>query len=183
LFVLINGSFGIGKSTLAELLVQILPAAAISDPERIGYVLRRLPPWMLGRTEQPPDYQDLAQWRTLIGIAGRLAHRGRRTVIIPMAFTNLDYLEGFARTLAKTAPVERFCLVAPIEVIRERLVSRAAGEGRKHLTEFEQRRSLECAMVHGTSPAYGLPLDACRKPEIIAEEIKARLARARATSA
>lgn len=175
MFVLINGSFGIGKTTLAEQLVRVLPQARIYDPERVGYILRRLPPWMLGRRVQPLDYQDLVQWRWSIGTLARLAHHGRRVVVVPMAFTDLGYLNGFAEALGRTAPVERFCLVAPLDVVVERLRGRAAGEGRTHLTAFEERRSRECVALHATNLAYGAPIDACRPPEVIAEEIRAQL--------
>lgn len=60
MFVLLNGSFGIGKTTVANLLARSVPAAVIYDPEKVGFVLRRLPAWMLGLARQQPDYQDLA---------------------------------------------------------------------------------------------------------------------------
>ncbi|WP_083982618.1 hypothetical protein [Devosia soli] len=68
MFVLINGSFGIGKSTLADNLAQAIAGSVISDPERIGFVVRRLPPYLLGMLCQPQDYQDLSLWRRLIAV-------------------------------------------------------------------------------------------------------------------
>jgi len=59
MFVLLNGSFGIGKTTTARLVACQMPNAAISDPEHIGYVLRRLPAWMPGLGHQPAEYQDM----------------------------------------------------------------------------------------------------------------------------
>jgi hypothetical protein len=44
--VLINGSFGVGKSTVAGLLRDRLPGSAVYDPERVGWVLQRLPRWI-----------------------------------------------------------------------------------------------------------------------------------------
>jgi predicted kinase len=159
-FVLLNGSFGVGKSTTAKLLARTLPGAAISDPEHVGFVLRRLPAWMLGLKHQPEDYQDMALWRRLIVHQARLVQLKAHTVIVPMTFTNLDYLDGFAVALSKFAPVRRLCLVAPLEVIQSRLLQRAEVEGRTGLTDFERRRSADCAALLGENPAYGTPIDA-----------------------
>lgn len=172
MFILINGSFGIGKTTAAKRLVREVPGAVLFDPEAIGYVLRRLPAPLVGRWRQPTDYQDLALWRLLIGWAGRLAHLRAPVIVVPMAFTNLAYLEGFASTLGRTAPVRRACLVAPLELVRARLLQRAQGEGRSALSDFEITRSAGCVGLHGTNPAYGLPVDATQSPEAVAAAIR-----------
>ncbi|MBO9590599.1 hypothetical protein [Devosia sp.] len=83
MFILLNGSFGIGKTATAACLRRELPGSTISDPERVGYVLRRLPAFLLGLQEQPADYQDMALWRRLIVHQARIAHRRARTVIVP----------------------------------------------------------------------------------------------------
>jgi predicted kinase len=41
--ILINGSFGVGKTTVARLLRDALPGSVIYDPEWAGFVLRRRP--------------------------------------------------------------------------------------------------------------------------------------------
>lgn len=174
-FVLLNGPFGIGKTRTARLLARQLPATAISDPEHVGYVLRRLPAWMIGLRQQPGDYQDMALWRRLIVAQARIVHLRANTVIVPMAFTNFDYLDAFAAGLERTAPVRRICLVAPLEVVRERLAARVAREGRA-LNEFELRRSAECVAAHA-DPAFGEKVDARRPPEEIVTRIGEIVAR------
>lgn len=184
MFILINGSFGIGKTTTAKLLAQQLPGATISDPEQVGFVLRRMPAWMLGLKAQPADYQDMALWRRLIVHQARLAHLRAKVVIVPMAFTDLDYLEAFAGALEKTAPVERICLVAPLATIRARLGQRAIAEGRTGLTAFERQRSAECVAAHG-DPAFGAKVDATVSPQEIVGQIRTTIAeslRSRATA-
>lgn len=173
MFILLNGSFGIGKTTIAELLVQNLPNAAIYDPERPGYVLRRLPAWMLGLARQPQDYQDLALWRKLIALGAKRRHKKASAVIVPMAFTNLRYLDDFARALDAHGRVHRLCLVAPLEVVRSRLLERARKEARD-VSEFEWRRSEECVRVHG-SPSFGTPIDASKTPAEVVTSIRSRL--------
>ncbi|QYO76975.1 AAA family ATPase [Devosia salina] len=169
MFILLNGSFGVGKTTTARLLARQLRDAAISDPEQVGYVLRRLPAWMLGLRQQLGDYQDMALWRRLIVTQARLAHLRAETVIVPMAFTNLAYLRAFAAALEETAPVRRICLVAPLEVVRARLGERVAREGRA-LNEFEWRRSAECVSAHA-DPAFGEQVDATGSPETVLARI------------
>ena len=173
MFILLNGSFGIGKTTAAGLLRRELPDAVIYDPERVGFVLRRLPAWMLGRREQPSDYQDLPLWRSLVMRGARGKHRGGNTVIVPMAFTNLEYLERLAEALSKRAEVRRLCLVAPLHVVSARLARRARNENRE-ISEFELRRSAECVAAH-QDPAFGQPIDATSAPEDVVAEIRSVL--------
>ena len=176
MFILLNGSFGIGKTTAASRLAQELPQAAISDPEVVGFVLRRLPAWLLGMAEQPVDYQDIDLWRRLIVLQARWTHRRAANVIIPMAFTNTAYLEAFASALEAHAPVQRLCLVAPLELVRERLLARAAGEGRDQLSAFEIKRSAECVAAH-RDPVFGMPVDAIAGPDVVVAQILSLLER------
>jgi hypothetical protein len=41
MIALINGSFGVGKTTIAKLLRNSLPGSAIDDPEWAGSVLKQ----------------------------------------------------------------------------------------------------------------------------------------------
>lgn len=171
MFLLINGSFGIGKTTLAKRLSVEVQGAVISDPEDVGFVLRRLPPILLGLKRQPDDYQDMALWRRLIVVQARLRHMGSRVVLVPMAFTDRSYFAALEAALLRTAPVQKICLVAPLETVRERLEARAAFEGRA-LDEFEIRRSTECVAAH-VDPFFGVRIDATQSLDMVAAEAKA----------
>src|SRR5262245_33948031 len=46
MILMINGSFGVGKTTIAKLLRASLPGSAIYDPEWAGFIFRRLPKWI-----------------------------------------------------------------------------------------------------------------------------------------
>ncbi|MBN9331925.1 AAA family ATPase [Devosia sp.] len=176
MFVLLNGSFGIGKTTTARRLVEALPDTAISDPEHVGFVLRRLPAFLLGLSRQPDDYQDMALWRRLIVPQARWVHGRAKTVVIPMAFTNRSYFADFVGALEGTGPVTKLCLVAPLDVIRSRLLERGTAEGRAGLTRFELRRSEECVAAHA-DPFFGQPIDATASPEAVSADILAVLSR------
>src|SRR5690606_5732259 len=104
------GSFGIGKTTTARLLARQLQRTVISDPEHVGYVLRRMPAWMLGLGRMPDDYQDMRLWRRLIVLQARWSRLRADRVLIPMAFTNRAYLAAFEAALAPMAPVLKLCL-------------------------------------------------------------------------
>lgn len=173
MFILLNGSFGIGKTTVAGLLVNSIPEAVVYDPERVGFILRRLPAWMLGLAQQPSDYQDLIIWRRLIAQGARRKHKNATVVIVPMAFTNLEYFDAFARVLSQKSPTYRICLVAPLKVVQARLSKRAIYEGRD-ISEFEFRRSQECVEIH-SDPQFGIPIDATKEPAEIVADIRKRL--------
>ena len=65
MIVFINGPFGVGKTTVARLLVQKMPLATMYDPEIIGGILRRV----LSPLTKVEDYQDITLWRRL-GVGG-----------------------------------------------------------------------------------------------------------------
>lgn len=168
MFILINGPFGIGKTTVAELLIEELPHAALYDPERVGFVIRRLPAWFLGRAKQPADYQDIGLWRSLITRGARRRQRDTPIVVVPMAFTNRRHFDALVDALSTDAPVQRICLRAPLDVVRGRLSQRARAEG-SEVSDFQMRRSAECVEAH-KDPAFGQPVDATGPPsEIVAE--------------
>ena len=126
--ILLNGSFGIGKTTTARALERALPNAVLFDPERIGWVLQRLPRWISLAGHGADDFQDMPLWRFLTIHGIRLARQFRSTVIVPMAFSNLDYLNQIRESISAFEPdVRHLCLVAPLDVVKERLAGRGFG--------------------------------------------------------
>lgn len=174
--ILLNGAFGIGKTTVARLLRKRIENSAICDPETIGYVLRRLSAWVPLRGSDTDDYQDMPAWRawTLAAIRGlRLV---RRTVVVPMAFTDPRYLAQIRAGIARCDPqVRHFCLVAPLKIVCARLSQRgvdpASADG-----AWTFRRASECCAIHSRPEFAEHILAADRSAETIAAEILSRVA-------
>src|SRR5262245_33629052 len=176
MIVVINGSFGVGKTTIAKLLRNSLPGSAIYDPEWAGFVLRRLPEWIKLKGSGSDDYQDIVLWRWS-AIAGvrlfRLFASG--PVIVPMAFSRRDYFDEFVMGIEPLdAELRVFCLKASLATVKKRLVERGTkieGPG----TEWIARRVMECVEAHRDSH-FGEPIDTeNRSAREVAEDIARRL--------
>lgn len=141
--LLLNGSFGIGKTTVARILVDRLPRAVLYDPELIGIALQRITR-MVGRDVE--DFQDLRLWRRLTVIALRVMRLFCQNVIVPMAFSNPDYLREIRAGISRFEPRHlHVCLVAPLEVVRQRLQTRQVDP---RGAQWQHRRTAECCAVH-----------------------------------
>ncbi|HKE04581.1 MAG TPA: hypothetical protein VKE91_10995 [Blastocatellia bacterium] len=174
--MVINGSFGVGKTTIAKLLRGSLPGSAIYDPEWAGFVLKRLPKWIKLNGSGSDDYQDIVLWRRS-AIAGvrlfRLFAPG--PVIVPMAFSRRDYFDEVVRAIEQLdSELRVFCLKASLPTVKKRLIERGTeieGPG----AEWIARRIIECAEAH-VDPHFGEPVDTeDRSAREVAEEIINRL--------
>ena len=82
---MLNGAFGVGKTTVARALVSALPNAPLFDPEEVGYLARRLTEGVRAGAEDTDDFQDIALWRSLtIQSVAVLRRQYRPTLVIPM---------------------------------------------------------------------------------------------------
>ena len=163
MIILLNGAFGIGKTTVARLLVSRLRRAVLFDPEMIGIALQRTLR-LGGRTVY--DFQDLPLWRRLT-IAGLRATRiVFPNIVVPMAISNPTFLEEIRSGIARfDAGVFHYCLRAPIEVVHERL--RLRGERASWCYE----RAVECCELHA-SVGFATHVDAAgHSPDKIVSSI------------
>src|SRR5262245_65467046 len=103
MILMINGSFGVGKTTIAKLLRGSLPGSAIYDPEWAGFVLKRLPKWIKLNGSGSDDYQDIVLWRRS-AIAGvrlfRLSAPG--PVTVPLAFSLRAFFDEVFRAIERS---------------------------------------------------------------------------------
>lgn len=167
MILLLNGAFGVGKTTVARLVAASLPRSAIYDPELLGILLQRTAR-LMGRT--PDDFQDLALWRTLTARGVRAMRTLADTVVVPMAFSNPAYLDEMRGRLARGGEdVLHCCLVAPLDVVEDRLRRRGADRARN---AWEFRRAAECCVAH-TTAAFAIHVDATGDPRSVAESVVA----------
>jgi chloramphenicol 3-O-phosphotransferase len=176
MIVVINGSFGVGKTTIAKLLRRSLPGSAIYDLEWVGFVLKRLPKWIKLKGSGSGDYQDIVLWRRS-AVAGvrlfRLFASG--PIIVPMAFSRRDYFDEVVTGIEPLdSELRVFCLKASLATVKKRLVERGTkieGPG----TEWIARRIIQCVEAHN-DPHFGESIDTeGRSASEVAEEIISRL--------
>jgi predicted kinase len=167
--IFVNGSFGVGKTTVARLLVQRLPGSALYDPEPFGIALQRL----ARPFKRIDDFQNLRAWRMGSIRLIRFARALRRTIVVPMTFSNESYLREIVDEIRDIdADTFHFCLIAPLAVVRQRLQQRA---GRRAPMAWALRRAAECCTEH-RRPQYGVHVETeNREPREIAGEILAQL--------
>jgi thymidylate kinase len=173
--VFINGSFGIGKTTVARLLVRHVSRSTIFDPEPLGLVLAQLARF-LPLKERTDDFQDLRAWRRGCVRAIQVATRIRSTVIVPMTFSNASYLaEMVSPFRGRGVLTLHYCLTAPPHVVLERLQGR---EGRRGPSAWQLRRLAECCAAHqGREFAEQVPTDG-RSASDLAMDLAGRIRRA-----
>jgi hypothetical protein len=181
---MINGSFGVGKTTVAKLLRRSFSRSVIYDPEWSGLVLMRLPKWIKLKGSAAGDFQHIELWRKSV-VAGvrlfRLFASG--AVIVPMTFSHRAYFDEVTKGLKHLDPELRvFCLKASLSTIKKRLVKRATrieGPG----SEWIARRIEECADAHRDSH-FGEPIDTeDRTAREVTEDIIKKIGQPRPTSA
>ncbi|GAA1918946.1 hypothetical protein GCM10009837_50220 [Streptomyces durmitorensis] len=83
MIVWVNGSFGVGKTTTSERLVELIPASRLFDTEEVGYMLHHV----LGPLQEEADFQHWTPWRRLVVETARelLAYTGD-TLVANSAF-------------------------------------------------------------------------------------------------
>ncbi len=169
--ILLNGAFGVGKSTVARLLCDRLAGSRQYDPERIGYVMRRLPRWFPGSTARFADYRDAPVWRALTVRAILGSARRAHPLIVPMAL-DLGLLDFLRRALTRGGlRVIHICLVAPEHVVHERLAKRGVSPASAEGQWVYPRASAACT-EHATNDAFAQRIDTAeRDPHAIVDEL------------
>jgi deoxyadenosine/deoxycytidine kinase len=124
MILLINGSFGIGKTTVSRILRRRIAASILFNPEWTGSLLMRLPLNLKGSGTD--DFQDLDLWRKSVVKGVRIFRAlARNTVIVPMAFSRKDYLNEILTGIRNfDNDIRIFCLKARFEVVLQRLANR-----------------------------------------------------------
>ena len=174
--VLINGSFGVGKTSAARELSRRVSGSVIYDPEWTGWVIQRLPSWVRLCGRGTDDFQDVDLWRRSVVAGTRLFRTfAPGPVFVPMTFSNLEYLMYVLAGIRSFEPnVRVFCLLASLESIRKRIRERGTAVDPAEAS-WIFRRTEECVRAH-QDPRSGERIDTeCRSISDVAQEILARL--------
>jgi hypothetical protein len=176
MIVMINGSFGVGKTTVARLLREATNGSRIYDPEWAGIALMRLPTWIKINGSGTDDFQDIALWRRSVPTGIKLVRLlAKGPVIVPMTFSNKAYFDEVMTGVRRLDPASRvFCLKASLAIVRSRLVNRGERLDAPG-SEWMVRRISECEQAHRGSD-FGEPVETeDRTAKQVAEDILNRL--------
>lgn len=133
MIIWINGSFGVGKTTIAEILKCKIKNSIIYDPEKIGEFLNSIMP------EKKEDFQDYELWRSLnLEILKNLS-KSYDIIIVPMTIINKKYYDEIIENLRNdNIVVKGFILIATKDKILERL------DKRKNSTKWAYEQIDKC---------------------------------------
>jgi len=147
LIIMINGAFGVGKTSVSKRLINKIPNSMIYDPEEVGFMLRNIiTDNIKTEKELTDDFQDLEIWRKLVvHMAGELINKYKKNLIVPMTIRKKEYFNyiynGFK---ALDGQVYHYCLMAPLDEVYKRLLNRGEGveswaykQGEKCIESFE----------------------------------------------
>jgi hypothetical protein len=156
LIIMLNGAFGVGKSTVAKVLVdRLAPNAHLFDPERVGTMVRRVTQGIRTHDEDTEDFQDIALWRSLTAqTAAALLAQVHGTLAVPMTLANPACFREIKGGFERIEPaVRHFCLMASGRTIHRRLFSRGHLPG-----SWPWKRTTRC-LAALRSPEFAEHLD------------------------
>ena len=117
--ILINGSFGVGKTSVARALRGALSGSRIYDPEYAGAGPWRIARWVPMDGSDTDDFQDMPVWRRSVVLGTRLTCLlNPGPVVVPMTFDNPTYFaEVWTGIRAVEPTASAFCLTATLATI------------------------------------------------------------------
>lgn len=154
MLIWINGPFGGGKTTTAHLLHQHLTGSVITDPEEVGFLLRK----SLGdHPSRRKDFQDYPMWRSLVAqVCSELDHHTHGgPVIAPMTLLRREYADEIFDALNKDGvKVRHLLLHADSDTLRARIEGSTEFPGDEERSEkvraFRRRRLADYEAAYAT---------------------------------
>ncbi|MGV3618210.1 MAG: AAA family ATPase [Fimbriimonas sp.] len=160
--LLLNGAFGIGKTTLADAFLRARPDFVVFDPEDVGQALRK----ELHALQPVDDFQEYPAWVPgVVEEARRLRESGVH-LVLPICIADADRFERMVEGLRGVDnEFVALCLVAPPQVVKARLRERGDGEG-----SWPDVRAETCCSTH-LSGTFGIPLDATQTVDALLHQV------------
>ncbi|MFE3147951.1 NUDIX domain-containing protein [Streptomyces sp. NPDC059218] len=124
MIVWLNGAFGVGKTSAARELIDLIPNSTFYDPELIGAELRQMLPQK--RLAEVTDFQDLPIWRRLVvDTAAALLAEVSGVLVVPMTLLRQEYRDEIFGGLASRRIAVRHVLLSSEEtILRKRIADR-----------------------------------------------------------
>lgn len=119
MIIWLNGAYGAGKTTIAELLHEKIESSWIYDPEQIGEFFQANLPQEI----QEDDFQQYPEWRIWnVRMLEKLDKEYQGLVIVPMTLYREGYFKEIIKTLEnKRVVVHHFLLEVSSKGLKERL--------------------------------------------------------------
>ena len=119
MIIWLNGPFGIGKTTTAQVLLEAEPSWALFDTEHVGFMLRHT----LAARRPVPDFQDWASWRRVVVASLAAVHDELAvTIVVPQTVIVETYWREIAAGLqAHGLPLYAFTLHAGYDAHERRI--------------------------------------------------------------
>lgn len=123
MIIWINGSFGIGKTTISNELNKKIKDSFIYDPEMAGEFIWNNFPDCISRKG---DFQDIELWRDFNYQMLKYLHENYSgTIIVPMTLVNKEYYSQIAdRLIADGISIHHYILEGSKSIILNRLLKR-----------------------------------------------------------
>lgn len=169
---MINGAFGVGKTTVAEGLVARIANSMLYDPEEVGQMLRKVTQGYRLPAEDTGDFQDITLWPAMtVEVAKGLLSAYRRTLVVPMTLANEQYFSYVKEGLCGLVDsLHHFCLTASVATIHRRLAQRGDTPG-----SWTFQQTARCVEEH-RKPLYAEQIDSEHStPEQIQDYLMSRI--------
>lgn len=165
MIILLNGPLGVGKSTLAEVLMESIDACAMLEGDSLLSV-------------NPPPSDEQAHLNAGFALlVGHHQRAGYRHFVLDHLWTSSEALEALRAQLAVVAPdqaMHAFRLTLPLEENLRRIRTRQGGRAIDE-REFELETVMaERALLEGRGD-LGEVLDVSAAPEVVAAVIRGRV--------
>lgn len=165
--IFLNGAFGAGKTTVAKELRSLNSKFVIHDPERVGFILQRLPLWRA----RSGDFQEIGLWRNWVtkAIKARATAFPSKMLVVPMTLIaprTREVIVGYTHAQWPDRVFEIWLGVSP-DVLRRRLLTRDGDDASWALGQLDACRRFEEEL-----PSQLIILSGEDEPSAIARQIE-----------
>lgn len=165
----LDGCFGAGKTTTAQLLLQRRPELLLLDPELVGFLLWEVDPSLRAR-----DFRDLRLWRRLVveHVTAALEELGR-PLVVPMSVFDPEHAEELMGELRRRGTVLHHVRLAVDEPeLRRRITAQRMSEDEQANARTREFRLGQLPAGLAADTGTALPI-AGRSPDEVADAVLA----------